>query len=129
MPDHAAGGFEDVLKEQFPEHHKRMPDLQYRKCLMLSPHELQRKGIPVYRAVQHENQIVVTFPRGYHGGFSHGLNCAESSNFALPTWLEYGSRSAESYREASLEVKAASRRSPGRDTVIGMDSLLWNVNY
>jgi hypothetical protein len=78
-------------------------------------------------AVQRENQIVVTFPRGYHGGFSHGFNCAESSNFALPTWLEYGSRSAENYRQASLDVKGSSRTKPGRDTVIGMDALLWNI--
>ena len=98
-----------------------MPDLQYRKCLMLPPHALLKAGVPVYRLVQHENQIVVTFPRGYHGGFSHGLNCAESSNFALPTWLAYGSNSAEAYRQASLDCKAARKSASGRDTVICMD--------
>ena len=104
-----------------------MPDLQFRKCLMLPPHVLQKKKVPVYRAVQRTNQIVITFPRGYHGGFSHGFNYAESSNFALPTWLEYGSRSAELYRQASLDVKAKSKHSEGRNTVIGIDTLLWTI--
>lgn len=31
-----------------------------------------------------------TFPYGYHAGFNTGVNCAESINFALPRWVEYG---------------------------------------
>lgn len=31
-----------------------------------------------------------TFPYGYHAGFNTGVNCAESTNFALPRWVEYG---------------------------------------
>ena len=116
-----------MLKDTYPDFHERMPDLQYRKCLMLPPHKLLAAKVPVYRAVQRENQIVITFPRGYHGGFSHGFNYAESSNFALPTWLEYGSRSAELYRKASVDVKAKRKQSEGRNTVIGIDLLLWNI--
>ena len=132
VPDHGAEGFEKVLKETYPDFHERMPDLQYRKCLMVPPHKLQEAKVPVYRAVQRKNQIVITLPRGYHGGFSHGFNYAESSNFALPTWLEYGSRSAELYREASVEVKQKAHQKdkrlvPGRDTVVGMDRLLWDI--
>lgn len=33
---------------------------------------------------------MVTFPFGYHAGFNHGYNCAESTNFASPRWVEYG---------------------------------------
>jgi hypothetical protein len=127
VPDHAAEGFEKVLKDTYPDFHERMPDLQFRKCLMLPPHKLMEANVPVYRAVQRENQIVITFPRGYHGGFSHGFNYAESSNFALPTWLEYGSRSAELYRKASVDVKAKRSQSDGRNTAIGIDLLLWNI--
>ena len=127
VPDHAAEGFEKVLKDTYPDFHERMPDLQFRKCLMLPPHKLTAANVPVYRAVQRANQIVITFPRGYHGGFSHGFNYAESSNFALPTWLEYGSRSAELYRKASVDVKAKRSQSEGRNTVIGIDLLLWNI--
>jgi hypothetical protein len=34
----------------------------------------------------------MTFPRGYHAGFNLGLNCAESVNFALDSWLELGKK-------------------------------------
>jgi len=33
---------------------------------------------------------VITYPRGYHAGFNLGLNCAESVNFALESWIELG---------------------------------------
>ena len=33
---------------------------------------------------------MITFPRGYHAGFNLGLNCAESVNFALESWIELG---------------------------------------
>jgi hypothetical protein len=42
--------------------------------------------------VQHAGEFVITFPRGYHAGFNLGLNCAESVNFALDSWLELGKR-------------------------------------
>ena len=37
---------------------------------------------------------MITYPRGYHAGFNLGLNCAESANFALDSWIELG-RKAE----------------------------------
>jgi hypothetical protein len=42
--------------------------------------------------VQQCGEFVVTFPRGYHAGFNLGLNCAESVNFALESWLDIGRR-------------------------------------
>lgn len=39
---------------------------------------------------QEAGQFIVTFPFGYHAGFNHGFNCAESTNFATQRWIDYG---------------------------------------
>ena len=33
--------------------------------------------------------------RIFTAGFNHGYNCAESTNFASPRWVEYGKRATE----------------------------------
>jgi hypothetical protein len=37
-------------------------------------------------------KFVITFPFGYHAGFNLGVNCAESVNFALDSWIEHGKK-------------------------------------
>ena len=41
---------------------------------------------------QEAGEFMITFPYGYHSGYNHGFNCAESTNFATPRWIEYGKR-------------------------------------
>lgn len=60
------------------------------KTTMFSPAILLRAGVPVTRIVQKAGEIVVTFPRGYHAGFSTGTNIGEAANFALRNWAEFG---------------------------------------
>jgi len=61
------------------------------KTLFPNPTELIRSyNIPVYRIEQCPNEIVVTFPRAYHWGFTGGLSITESVNFALPSWIPFG---------------------------------------
>ncbi|KAI3512844.1 hypothetical protein L1887_20164 [Cichorium endivia] len=57
------------------------------KTTVMSPEVLIKAGIPCCRLVQNAGEFVVTFPRAYHSGFSHGFNCAEAANIATPGWL------------------------------------------
>lgn len=46
----------------------------------------------VVQITQEAGEFMITFPYGYHSGYNHGFNCAESTNFATPRWIEYGKR-------------------------------------
>ncbi|KAJ1391929.1 Zinc finger C2H2-type [Sesbania bispinosa] len=50
--------------------------------------------------VQNAGEFVVTFPRAYHTGFSHGFNCGEAANIATPEWLRVAKDAA--IRRASI---------------------------
>lgn len=43
-----------------------------------------------YQITQEAGEFMITFPYGYHAGFNHGFNCAESTNFATLRWIDYG---------------------------------------
>lgn len=42
------------------------------------------------QVTQEAGEFMITFPYGYHAGFNHGFNCAESTNFATIRWIDYG---------------------------------------
>lgn len=48
--------------------------------------------LPVIKCqiTQEAGEFMITFPYGYHAGFNHGFNCAESTNFATVRWIDYG---------------------------------------
>jgi jumonji domain-containing protein 2 len=58
----------------------------------LSPQFLEQHHIPLVKVVQREREFVITYPGVYHAGFNHGLNCAESVNFATKRWIPIGAR-------------------------------------
>jgi hypothetical protein len=65
-----------------------------RKSTVMSPEHLLEWDIPITRTDQAAGEFVVTFPRTYHFGFSHGINLGESIKFALTEWYEYGTDAA-----------------------------------
>ncbi|XP_046400725.1 uncharacterized protein LOC124167009 isoform X2 [Ischnura elegans] len=93
-----------------PEHGRRLERLangffpgSYQSCTaflrhkmtLISPPILRQYSIPYNKITQERGEIMVTFPYGYHAGFNHGFNCAESTNFATPRWVEYGKRASQ----------------------------------
>lgn len=70
------------------------------KTTVMSPEVFVSAGIPCCRLVQNPGEFVVTFPRAYHSGFSHGFNCGEAANIATPEWLRVAKDAA--IRRASI---------------------------
>ncbi|RDY11756.1 Lysine-specific demethylase REF6, partial [Mucuna pruriens] len=70
------------------------------KTTVMSPEVFVSAGVPCCRLVQNAGEFVVTFPRAYHTGFSHGFNCGEAANIATPEWLRVAKDAA--IRRASL---------------------------
>nr|XP_007155510.1 hypothetical protein PHAVU_003G207700g [Phaseolus vulgaris]ESW27504.1 hypothetical protein PHAVU_003G207700g [Phaseolus vulgaris] len=70
------------------------------KTTVMSPEVFVGAGIPCCRLVQNAGEFVVTFPRAYHTGFSHGFNCGEAANIATPEWLRFAKDAA--IRRASI---------------------------
>ena len=46
----------------------------------------------LWQVTQEAGEFMITFPRGFHCGFNHGFNCAESTNFASERWIDYGKK-------------------------------------
>ncbi|KAF2295707.1 hypothetical protein GH714_033666 [Hevea brasiliensis] len=64
------------------------------KTTLLSPEVVVSSSIPCCRLIQNPGDFVVTFPRAYHVGFSHGFNCGEAANFGTPQWLKVAREAA-----------------------------------
>jgi hypothetical protein len=92
VPQRHADRFEHTLAGYFPQDAQRCDQFLRHKSFTMSPTQLANDKIPVNMLVHHQNEYVITYPRGYHAGFNMGFNCAESINFALESWLELGKR-------------------------------------
>lgn len=97
----AAEGLERVFKNYLSMKMKDVPDLLHHITTMFSPRLLQNADVVVSKALQHEGEYIVTYPRAFHGGFSLGPNIGEAVNFATPDWISYGSEANERYRSFS----------------------------
>ncbi|XP_076910985.1 lysine-specific demethylase JMJ13-like [Bidens hawaiensis] len=104
VPGHAALDFEKVVKQKVYNHGIMSTegedgafDVLLGKTTLFPPNILSQHGVPVYKAVQKPGEYVVTFPRAYHAGFSHGFSCGEAVNFAIGDWFPFGSLATRRY--------------------------------
>ncbi|CAG9815127.1 unnamed protein product [Phaedon cochleariae] len=79
----------------FPGSYKTCQAFLRHKMTLISPQILKQYSIPYNKITQESGEIMITFPYGYHAGFNHGFNCAESTNFAQERWIEYGKRASQ----------------------------------
>lgn len=115
IPAEDAELFESVMKKAMPDLFTQHKDLLYQMVTQYSPRALVEAGVHVYHGVQNEGEFMITFPKGYHAGFNHGFNTAESCNFALEDWFPYGRECLKHYREV------------GRSSVISIEKLVINA--
>uniref|UniRef100_A0A8C7W215 [histone H3]-trimethyl-L-lysine(9) demethylase n=1 Tax=Oncorhynchus mykiss TaxID=8022 RepID=A0A8C7W215_ONCMY len=88
-PEHGKR-LERLAKGFFPGSAQSCEAFLRHKMTLISPSILKKYGIPFEKITQEAGQFIVTFPFGYHAGFNHGFNCAESTNFATQRWIDYG---------------------------------------
>ncbi|KAI5700656.1 hypothetical protein M8J75_001686 [Diaphorina citri] len=93
-PEHGRR-LERLAEGFFPSSYKACPAFLRHKMTVISPHTLKTYSIPYDKITQEAGEIMITFPYGYHAGFNHGFNCAESTNFASVRWVEYGKRALQ----------------------------------
>ncbi|GFQ06187.1 lysine-specific demethylase ref6 [Phtheirospermum japonicum] len=97
VPREAAVAFEEVIREH-GYGGEINPLVTFatlgEKTTVMSPEVLLSAGVPCCRLVQNAGEFVVTFPRAYHSGFSHGFNCGEAANVATPEWLRVAREAA-----------------------------------
>ncbi|KAI8021266.1 Lysine-specific demethylase JMJ706 [Camellia lanceoleosa] len=104
IPGYAALDFEKVVREHVYTHDILSTDgedgafdVLLGKTTLFPPNILLEHDVPVYKAVQKPGEFIVTFPRAYHAGFSHGFNCGEAVNFAIGDWFPLGSIASRRY--------------------------------
>eukprot|EP00644_Phytophthora_capsici_P017149 jgi/Phyca11/572401/estExt2_Genewise1.C_PHYCAscaffold_480062 len=98
IPSSDAEKFEAAMRTQVPERFRENPDLLLHLTTMVPPSILRDRGVKVFTLVQQPGDIILTFPKAYHSGFSEGFNCNEAVNFVLPNWIDFGRECVEMYR-------------------------------
>lgn len=104
VPASAAPLMESAFRSIVPDEFAKRPLLLHDLVTNICPSRLQQYGVPVCRAIQQAGEFVITFPRAYHAGFSHGFNCGEAVNFACADWLPFGVCATTVYRRERRPV-------------------------
>lgn len=89
--------FEKLAAVLFPKSYDACKAFLRHKMTIINPQWLKDYDIQYDTIVQEAGQFMITFPFGYHCGFNHGFNCAESTNFAIERWIEYGKHASICY--------------------------------
>ena len=98
IPGTSADAFERAVREIVPSLVESAPDLLHRIVTLVPPALLRdAHGVEVFQTLQEPGEFVVTWPRAYHAGFSHGYNVGEAVNFGTAEWVPMGRIAVEHY--------------------------------
>jgi len=89
--------FDKVIKDKYQKLFEKNPGLLYNITLIISPLELLERGVPIFRTEQKPREYIITFPKAYHAGFSHGYNVSEAVNIATPEWIPFAENAVQVY--------------------------------
>ncbi|XP_016659770.1 lysine-specific demethylase 4C-like [Acyrthosiphon pisum] len=92
IPPEYGRNFERLANRFFSTEASNCPAFLRHKTTIISPNILKQNDIPYNKITQEKGEFMITFPFGYHSGFNHGFNMAESVNFASPRWVDYGKK-------------------------------------
>jgi [histone H3]-trimethyl-L-lysine4 demethylase len=80
IPPASASAFERAVRTIVPTRVHDTPDLLHRLVTLVPPGVLRdAHGVPVFQTLQKPGTFIVTWPRAYHAGFSHGYNVGEGA--------------------------------------------------
>ncbi|EAS03798.2 JmjC domain protein (macronuclear) [Tetrahymena thermophila SB210] len=99
--------FEELYQEKYKDIFQKNPAVLHHLNLQLCPAEAVKRGIPVYRTDQKAGEFIVTFPKVYHGGFSHGFNCGEAVNIVTPEWIKFYKEAKFDYARKGFQKKVS----------------------
>lgn len=95
IPPEFGRKLERLANRLFSDNFQICPAHLRHKMTLISPQVLKQNNIPFNKIIQEPGEFMVTFPFGYHAGFNHGFNAAESTNFASKRWIEYGKKASQ----------------------------------
>ena len=87
IPEEDKEKMDAFIIKKYKNYVKQDPGFMHRLVLLIDPNELIKNGIKVYKTIQNPGELIITFPKAYHSGFSTGFNIAEAVNFAVFTYL------------------------------------------
>jgi hypothetical protein len=117
VPPAAADDFDNVCEEIYGKSRSLLRKLNFFE----PPNTFLKRSVQIVHALQEAGTFIVTCPRAYHGGFSHGFNIGEAVNFATLEWIPRGIACRNLYHSPKHS------KDPYRHSVFNVDSLFRKI--
>ena len=117
VPPVAAEDFDNVCEEIYGKSRSLLRKLNFFE----PPSTFLKRNVQIVHTLQEAGTFIITCPRAYHGGFSHGFNIGEAVNFATLEWIPRGIACRNLYHSPT------NSKDPYRHSVFNVDSLFRKI--